>query len=372
MSAIDIIAGHNYPVETHTVTTNDGYILSNFRIPSSERCTNNERKPIVLINHGMTGSADTALLNGPNDGLPYMLADACYDVWLSNCRGTRYSRKHVNLRASLFKFWYFSWHEIGMEDLPALIDHILSTTKQKALHFVGHSQGTTSLMVMLSMRPEYNENIKTANLLAPPIFMKNSLSLGHKLLKPVLSILPDCELGPHHKVLNTVISSMCQVFGIKELCTALYLYSSGRVSQHMNRSIIPLLLATHPAGISTRQPKHYFQLKDSGRFRQYDFGRAKNWLTYNRFSPPDYPLENVRTLSPIHLYYSDDDGTIAPADVSTLASELPNSVVHHIMERTWDHMDFILASSVKSMINEPVMKVISDFEQQSRIERRGK
>ena len=37
-------------------------------------------------------------------------------------------------------FWDFSWHEIGYYDLPAMINHILNTTKNDKLHYVGHSQ----------------------------------------------------------------------------------------------------------------------------------------------------------------------------------------------------------------------------------------
>lgn len=53
-----------------------------------------------------------------------MLADAGYDVWLGNARGTENSRKHISLKPSGFfqkAFWSFSWHEIGHFDIPASI-----------------------------------------------------------------------------------------------------------------------------------------------------------------------------------------------------------------------------------------------------------
>ncbi|XP_039492172.1 lipase 3 [Drosophila santomea] len=368
ITGVDIIASHNYPVETHTAFTGDGYILSIFRIPSSQRCDHDGPKPAVLLNHGMTGSADTWLLTGPRNGLPYMLADACYDVWLMNCRGTRYSRRHRTLKAWLFKFWRFSWHEIGMEDLPATIDHILAATNQESLHYVGHSQGCTALLVMLSMIPEYNERIRTVSLLAPPVFLKHSLSMGHKIIKYLLNVLPDTELMPHHKLLNAAISDMCNVLGVRTVCTALYLLSNGRVSQHMDRTVIPLLIATHPAGISTRQPRHFFQLKDSGRFRQYDFGFALNYLIYRQSTPPDYPMDRVRPLSNVHIFYSDDDGTISPRDMKHLAKMLPHAVTHHIADKTWDHMDFVIAKNANKKINLPIINIIKSFEEYSKQE----
>ncbi|XP_033166621.1 lipase 3 [Drosophila mauritiana] len=363
ITAVDIISSHNYPVETHTVVTRDGYILSVFRIPSSQLCGSNGPKPVVLINHGMTGSADSWLLTGPRNGLPFLLADACYDVWLINCRGTRYSRKHLKLKAWLLQFWRFSWHEIGMEDLPATVDHILATTKQKSLHYVGHSQGCTSVLVMLSMRPEYNKRIRTTILLAPPAFLRHSLSMGHKIMKPLFSLLPDIELLPHHKLLNSAVSAICKILGVRDVCTALYLLTNGRVSQHMNRTLIPMLIATHPAGISTRQPRHFFQLKDSGRFRQYDFGFGMNYLIYRQNTPPDYPLHLVRPHSAIHIFYSDDDGTISPRDVLALASKLPYAVPHHITDETWNHMDFLLANNLNELINNPAIQIIETYEE---------
>lgn len=35
------------------------------------------------------------------------------------------------------------------------------------LHYVGYSQGTTSLLVLLSEKPEYNDKIHIASLMAP-------------------------------------------------------------------------------------------------------------------------------------------------------------------------------------------------------------
>lgn len=70
----------------------------------------------------------------------YILADAGYDVWLGNARGTERSREHINLSADGRKqkqFWTFSWHEIGMYDVPESIDYVLNVTKQEKLHYVG-------------------------------------------------------------------------------------------------------------------------------------------------------------------------------------------------------------------------------------------
>lgn len=68
---------------------------------------------------------------------------------MGNSRGTEPSRKHKHLNPNgLFnkKYWSFSWHEIGVLDLPAFIDFILNETKQTKLNYVGFSQGTTAFV----------------------------------------------------------------------------------------------------------------------------------------------------------------------------------------------------------------------------------
>ena len=97
----------------------------------------------------------------------YYLSNAGYDVWMGNSRGNTYSKAHTNITASNSTFWEFSWHEMGIYDLPSTIDYVLKFTGQNKLYYVGHSQGTSIFLVMLSEKPEYNEKIHKAVLLAP-------------------------------------------------------------------------------------------------------------------------------------------------------------------------------------------------------------
>lgn len=108
----------------------------------------------------------------------YLLADLGYDVWLGNARGNRYSRTHITFnpdggRSDRRRFWEFSWHQVGTIDLPRMIDHVIEQTGVERIHYIGHSQGTTSFFVMASERPEYNDKIIAMQALAPVAFMSN-------------------------------------------------------------------------------------------------------------------------------------------------------------------------------------------------------
>lgn len=61
---------------------------------------------------------------------------------------------------------------MGKYDVPAIIDYILNNTKQEKLHYIGHSQGGTSLYIAMSLRPEYNNKVRLAILLAPGGLMR--------------------------------------------------------------------------------------------------------------------------------------------------------------------------------------------------------
>lgn len=98
------------------------------------------------------------------------MADAGFDVWMGNARGTRNSRRHISLNPDdteeKLDFFDFSFEQIATEDLPAMIDYALAHTGRRQLHYVGHSQGGTVFLVLNSMRPEYNQKIASAHLLA--------------------------------------------------------------------------------------------------------------------------------------------------------------------------------------------------------------
>ena len=94
--------------------------------------------------------------------------------------------KHKTLNVESKEFWNFSWHEIGIYDLPAMIEHMLTSTNHTKFYYVGFSQGTTASMVMLTTFPEYNDKIIQNHMLGPSAFFKHSDSIAKLMASKVL------------------------------------------------------------------------------------------------------------------------------------------------------------------------------------------
>ena len=129
----------------------------------------------VLLMHGLLSSSVDWVNMGPENALGLLLADCGYDVWLGNQRGNTWSRKHLTLDPDIDaeKFFDFSFHEIGIYDIPAKIDYIINATNKEQIFYVGHSQGTTSFFVMASEKPEYNAKIRLMTALSPVAHVAN-------------------------------------------------------------------------------------------------------------------------------------------------------------------------------------------------------
>lgn len=77
----------------------------------------------------------------------------------------------------------FSYHELGIYDLPAMIDYVLYMTGHERMYYGGHSEGTTQFWVMASEKPEYNSKIILMIGLAPAAFSGNIRGPIKKLAK---------------------------------------------------------------------------------------------------------------------------------------------------------------------------------------------
>ncbi|XP_017005588.2 lipase 3 [Drosophila takahashii] len=349
--------------QVHRVETADGYRLSLHRIPAprSPRCPQHLR-PFVLM-HGLLGSAGDFVSGGRGRSLALELHARCFDVWLGNARGTTHSRGHRTLATSDARFWQFSWHEIGVYDLPAIVDYVLARTNRRQVHYVGHSQGTTVLLVLLSQRPEYNVRFANAALMAPVAFLQHLSSPPLRLLASdsVGVTLLLNKLGLHELLPATALTQVggqffCTAtrptYALCTLFTSLYV---GFSDYPLDRNILPRILENTPAGISRGQLQHFGQLINSGKFQQYDHRSPRlNTLRYGQATPPSYQLANVRLQ--LQIFHGNRDALSSQADVQRLVRELRNSNSQMYQVPGYNHIDFLFASSATQMVYERIIQ----------------
>ena len=361
MMSIDaILVKYGYPVEKHDVRTEDGYVLRMFRIPSTG--------PAVFLMHGLLGSADDYVIAGPGSGLAYLLADQGYDVWMGNARGCKHSRRHVRLKPSDAQFWDFSWHEIGLYDLPAMIDFVLRKRNMKYLKYVGHSQGTTAFFVMVSEKPEYNAKISVMIALSPVAYMSKVRSPIVRLLSPGTSIwhgvsknLGLYEFLPDNKVMSALKLLTCGTGPIVTiLCSNVLFMIAGFDFEQLNVTNLPVIYGHMPSGASMKQFVHYGQGLISEDFRKFDYGSEENMKRYGSKVAPRYALDKI--AAPVCLFYSDADWLAHPGDVEQLRKRLRNVVASYkIPHEQFNHMDFLFARDVKTLVYLRLLKVLLSF-----------
>ena len=100
----ELVQKRGYTINTHYVTTADGYILTIFNIPEGKNKTTN-KKPVVLLQHGLFDSSYTWINNYETQSLGYILADNGYDVWFGNNRGTNLLMQ-INILYLLYYFFF--------------------------------------------------------------------------------------------------------------------------------------------------------------------------------------------------------------------------------------------------------------------------
>ncbi|KAL4714508.1 hypothetical protein ACJJTC_017571 [Scirpophaga incertulas] len=364
-----LLKKYEYPVEVHTVVTSDRYVLTVHRIPHGRDRNNqpDQRRPAVLLMHGLLSSSADYIILGPERALAYQLAEEGYDVWLGNARGNFYSRNHLkyNPDNQFSGFWKFSWDEIGNYDLPAIVDHILATTGQQKIHYVGHSQGGTAFLVLNSLRPEYNDKFISFQGLAPASFfnnndhsMLNKLAPMESALESVAFAVGIAEVFGDRQFLDWLQSRICRFESLfSGLCNSVLL---GGSSSYYNESL-PVILGHVPAGASIRQFAHFGQGFSSNSFRRYNFNPLVNIARYGSRTPPRYDLSRITV--PSYIFYTNNDVLVHPKDVGILIDSLSNVAgVHLVEEDDFDHVGFIWHSSAKSLVYDHVVEKMKEAE----------
>ncbi|KAJ3641070.1 hypothetical protein Zmor_027593 [Zophobas morio] len=357
-----IISKYNYPVEIHHVTTQDGYTLTMYRIPGTSTA-----RPVLLL-HGIFHYAAAFITAGVGHALGYILADAGYDVWLGSFRGCPDSQTHTIFNATTDpKFWDFSWHEMGLFDLPAMIDYVLEITAQPSLYYVAHSQGTTAFYAMVSTHVHYNRKVRVNFSLAPTVYFSKPikplvvLEMWYHYIQHLADKLDVYTIPPSNRFVSQTLPVLCGRTGrfCDELRFTFMKYFHGT---EVPEGVLPVLVGHAQMPVATKQILHFLQVMRSGYFHWYDYGEDRCW-GYGCGSRRVRAYNLSAVAVPTFLFYSARDCMIHEDDVVRLCGELGGGCEGRVLvpDRSFNHGDFISGKRVRELVFDKVVTLMGQY-----------
>ncbi|XP_037524667.2 lipase member K-like [Rhipicephalus sanguineus] len=367
-----------YNVEVHKVTTADGYILEVDRIlPSSDSNATARRTPMLLV-HGLLTNAASWTANLPSRSPGFLLADAGFDVWLVNSRGVPQSNYHVNLTTNDPKFWEWrrlviftfkceiSFEQVGTFDMPVVIDYILNETGFSQVGLLTTSQGTTASLVLLSLRPEYNDKVNIFVGYAPVANITHFTSPMRLLIpfaeevKAVNDLVTDGGFLVTNSVQQRTLATVCDSF-LREICYEPLAILYGKNPKQHNSTRVPVYVTNLPVGSSSQNVLHYAQVFRAKNLVRFDYGEEKNKDLYGQADPPPYPLEKIQV--PFAIYQGEGDIFADPQDVEDLAERLRDVLVLRQMmpDPDFGHLDFIFGYDATNILHRHMIELVSNY-----------
>lgn len=358
------------------VTTADGYILSLQRIPSGGRgghgggagagASSSRAGQPVLLQHGVLVDGMSWLLASPEESLPFILADRGFDVWIANNRGTRWSRRHVSLDPSSRLYWNWSWDDLVVNDLPAMVDFVVKQTGQKP-HYVGHSMGTLVALAAFSEGRVVSQ-LKSAALLTPVAYLAHittpiGILLAKAFVGEVLSdFLGMAEFDPLAPPVTNLIRAFCRRPGMS--CYDLVGSITGK-NYCLNSSAVDVFLKYEPQPTSTKTMVHFAQTVRDGVLTKYDYVLPeRNIASYGQAEPPVYRMSGIPPSFPLFLSYGGRDSLADPADVRLLLQDLPGHDQDKLTVQYLDkfaHLDFIIGVCAKDYVYKDMIDFLNRF-----------
>ncbi|CEG37152.1 RxLR-like protein [Plasmopara halstedii] len=383
LSVMEIIRARGFSVEEHKVTTSDNYILTMYRLPRTyEESQRNstiatDKSPVYLI-HGLLDSSFTFVCNFRNQSLAYILADAGYDVWLGNNRGTTWSSQHLTYPTESDEFWNFSWQEMALYDMPAMINYVLNVTGQSMLSYVGHSEGTMQAFAGFSVNQHLAKKVSYFGALGPVAYVGHIISPIFKLMATshldfFYTMLGIRSYGAFDWILHGVMTKYKSLFA-GSACDS-FLNTFLGPSNNVNISRLPVYLSRTPVRTSVKNMAHFAQGIRENTFRYFDYGckcikalgldrcptfLCKNKEVYGKFEPPAFDLGAIR-YPRMGFYRGVDDWLATSMDISQLRAGLKNATILTDHTVNYNHLDFTWGYNANAVLYQNLLTQIAKY-----------
>ncbi|CAG2104797.1 unnamed protein product [Medioppia subpectinata] len=355
------IKSRGFKYQKYKVTTDDGYNLGIFRIVNPY--WRGETKPLLLW-HQLAFSSDIWLFSSPGylspngvyseqngtlvnncgnsltSNIAFTLSSCGYDVWLGNTRGNRYSNTHQN--PTWDKLWNYTF------------------TETASIAYIGHSMGTTSMLTLLSLIPDFERHIRPIILLAPIAHLSNTGSIV-RLFTPLVSILHRlvAPLGLPQTLMRYIGQYLCTQPVIGSVCAAIVYEFVGYDSYADDPDLMPTLVAKALDNVSSKIYLQYGQFILDGRFHEFDYGPEDNIGHYGQPMAPDYPVDKIRSKN-MAFYVGNADLLGDITDVQKLVSRLRVKLLEDLLVpyADWNHIDFAVNKHTNRYLNGRVVGVL--------------
>lgn len=354
MTIQEQIESRGYLYEEHKIVTDDGYILTAFRVPGKKTEMVGEiiRQPVIM-QHGLIDDGGTWFFNNNTLDISLELVDLGYDIWATNNRGTAYSNEHLNYTTNDKEYWNFTMGDMAKYDVPAHVKYVLAHAQGNFSQVIwfGHSQGTAQWFIANSLDANLAKYFKAFIGLAPVMYVYNQNSV----LATILSLLQIPDLAYYE------IDSLLYIPGIADWATPFLHYFPRFVwnfvqtvvgfdkTYHLDLGMLPMMGRNDVGGTSSKNLMHWTQMMRSGYFQAFDYGSpAANQAIYGSDYPPMYNTDNFKTnLAGVNmlLFAGGNDALVAPDDYAKLLKILPANVKSKVIP-DYNHLDYMWAADV--------------------------
>jgi len=352
----EIAEDRGYLFAEHVVETSDGFRLTMHRVPSAAAQRNAARlarRPVVFLMHALLDSSDTFIDAPEGLALAFVLADAGFDVWLGNSRGNKYGRSHVTLAPDSPRFWEWSWDEIALIDIPALLRYILSNRSDVSqVNYIGYSQGSTAALACFSSLPQVAAKVKILIALAPVTTLTRSKSNLVRAFKGMtreakwLQEVQSHELAPASE-LNGLVASGCAMFD--DACKRVISKVTGGHAKNLDSEALPIFLAHTPSGTSIRNIAHWIQLATTECFCKFR----------NASEAVEKPYHLSKSPVPLAVFYGGRDKLMPPGATEELVIAQYTHVLFKKKVVHYGHLDFVFGSDVDINIHHDVLTLLN-------------
>uniref|UniRef100_A0A6G1SDP3 Gastric triacylglycerol lipase n=1 Tax=Aceria tosichella TaxID=561515 RepID=A0A6G1SDP3_9ACAR len=328
---------------------------------------------LTLAKLGLTQASGRLRAPQLSDAMGFELANQGYDVWMGNSRGSTYSLNHTHYDYQTdWRYWDFSFHEIGLYDLPACIDYILARRKRRSLAYVGHSQGNLAMFILQSFQPEWANKVKPFIALSPIAFIPNVYyGAMRSLIKTIESnLITTTQLNrvlkgqilPASPVTSGMLDVVCVPKWSTRVCNLALTLMLGDNFKRNNDSRTPIIAHHIPEGTSVLNVLHFAQLIESGQFRAFNFGPKENMRRYGSASSPFYPVRNI--VSPDIAFISgrtDVLSTMRNVELTRRMLRVPLMDDYVVPELVWGHADHMYAIGAGRLVNAHLIGLIDRY-----------